>query len=262
MLVPRNHLVSGVVWYPSSTVASSVHAAISDAKGVNFLIASRFFVLDRPSCFVRIVFVVVSVSVDVGASVRYTFPTRFLRWGSVMRRIGLALLLLAAGLVWTTVPAGAVAHRAGARTATPAIAAGGSHSCALLANGTAKCWGLNSSGQLGNGTTTNASTPVVVSGLSTAVAITAGGAHSCAVLANGTAKCWGANGSGQLGNGTTTNASTPVVVTGLSTAVAIRAGSAHSCALLANGTAKCWGLQRRLVSWATAPRPTRRRRSS
>src|SRR2546429_8240257 len=105
-----------------------------------------------------------------------------------MRRVGFALLLIAAGLVWETVPASAVAHRAGARTVTPAIAAGGTHSCALSANGTAKCWGRNASGQLGNGTTTNASTPVVVSGLTTAVAIAAGGSHSCALLTNGTVK--------------------------------------------------------------------------
>jgi len=91
-----------------------------------------------------------------------------------MRALGFALLLIAAGLVWETVPASAVAHRASARIVTPAIAAGGTHSCALSANGTAKCWGRNASGQLGNGTTTNASTPVVVSGLTTAVAIGAG----------------------------------------------------------------------------------------
>src|SRR5437899_210877 len=141
-----------------------------------------------------------------------------------MRRIGVGLLLIAAGLAGGTVPAGAVSHRAGARTVTPAIAAGGSHSCVLAANGKVKCWGANSSGQLGNGNTTNASKPVAVSGFTggtRAVAISAGDSHSCAVFANGTAKCWGFNGSGQLGNGTTTDASTPVVVTGLSTATAI-----------------------------------------
>jgi alpha-tubulin suppressor-like RCC1 family protein len=75
------------------------------------------------------------------------------------------------------------------------------------------CWGLNSSGQLGNGTTTNSSTPVGPATLFDAVA--AGGAHTCARTANGGMQCWGNNTSGQLGNGTTTNSSVPIDVTGL-----------------------------------------------
>src|SRR5438046_484897 len=98
----------------------------------------------------------------------------------------------------------------------------------MLANGTAKCRGRNASGQVGNGTTTNASSAVVLSGLLFGSAVGAGGNHSCALLANGTVKCWGLNASGQLGNGTTTNASTPVVVSGLATATASRAGGNHS----------------------------------
>jgi alpha-tubulin suppressor-like RCC1 family protein len=133
-----------------------------------------------------------------------------------VRRIGLALLLIAAGLVWTTVPANAVAQRAGARTVTPAITAGADYSCASLANGTAKCWGFNRSGQLGNGTTTDALAPVTVTGLTTATAISAGWYHSCAVLADGTARCWGFNGYGQLGDGTNIDAHTPVGVNGVS----------------------------------------------
>jgi hypothetical protein len=58
-----------------------------------------------------------------------------------VRRIGLAFLLIAAGVVWETVLAGAVEQRAGARTATPAITAGADFSCALTANGAVQCWG-------------------------------------------------------------------------------------------------------------------------
>src|SRR5258706_5096045 len=89
---------------------------------------------------------------------------------------------------------------------------GGAKSCALLPTGVLKCWGLNSSGELGDGTTTNRLTPVPVSGLSGVQAVAAGDAHSCALLTNGTAKCWGANGYGQLGDATTARRLTPVTV--------------------------------------------------
>ena len=78
--------------------------------------------------------------------------------------------------------------------------------------GTARCWGFNGNGELGDGTTTDSSTPVVVSGLAGAAALTAGNGHTCARLDDGTARCWGLNGYGELGDGTTTNSSTPVTV--------------------------------------------------
>jgi len=86
----------------------------------------------------------------------------------------------------------------------------------LLTAGTVKCWGLNSSGQLGNNTTTSSKVPVAVSALTGVKAISAGGSHSLARLFTGGVRSWGANASGQLGNATNTSSKVPVSVVTLS----------------------------------------------
>lgn len=91
------------------------------------------------------------------------------------------------------------------------VATGQSHTCALLINGTVRCWGANSYGQLGNDTTTGSPTPVSVVGLpKKATAITAGALHTCALLEDGTLRCWGRNDKGQLGTGNRDNSDVPV----------------------------------------------------
>jgi hypothetical protein len=87
-----------------------------------------------------------------------------------------------------------------------AIAAGDSHSCALLSTGTVDCWGNNSSGELGHTTTGSCShmtcaTPMAVTGIANAIAVTAGGGYSCALLATGGIDCWGIDNTGERGTG-------------------------------------------------------------
>lgn len=118
------------------------------------------------------------------------------------------------------------------------LALGGTHTCGITSAGALKCWGQNSSGQLGDGTTTDKYTPTQIYGANV-TGVTAGAVHTCAI-ASGTLQCWGAGYIGQLGVGTTvTTAYTPTTVG--SSVTAVGAGATHTCALLSDGSVKCWG---------------------
>ncbi len=120
------------------------------------------------------------------------------------------------------------------------VAAGYAHTCALLADSTLRCWGENSSGQLGDGTTVNRSSPVKVTGLSGVSKVVGGGSHTCAVMSDMTMRCWGRNNTGQLGINSTTNRSVPETVL-INSVTEADAGNHHTCARKNDGTIWCWG---------------------
>ena len=142
-----------------------------------------------------------------------------------------------------------------------AIAAGDAHTCALLSNGTVKCWGFGENGRLGSGDDASrgdeademgAALPVVDVGSGRTVkAITAGAAHTCALRDTNDVVCWGVGATGRLGSGAENDignqagemgsALVPVALGTGRTAVALSAGATHTCAVLDNATAKCWG---------------------
>ena len=127
-----------------------------------------------------------------------------------------------------------------------ALSAGGFHTCAVLDDGSAWCWGRNIVGQLGNGSP-NIGPPVPVRvALPTdrrAVAISAGDSHTCAVLDDGSLACWGSDSLGQIGNGVPLQTERTPVIVGLAGArpAAVSAGGFHTCVALTDGSARCWG---------------------
>lgn len=122
------------------------------------------------------------------------------------------------------------------------VAAGGFTSCALTTAG-AWCWGMGTSGQLGNGTKeSNYPTPVAVQNSKNFIDLSVGGPYTCARASDGLLWCWGHNGNGLLGQGTSGyEKTTPVQVQDLGPVVEFDSSSTHTCALKADGSVWCWG---------------------
>ncbi len=131
------------------------------------------------------------------------------------------------------------------------IATGHNASCGLTAGGEAWCWGSNSHGQLGNGTTLDQPAPLRVLGGVPFASITrpslltysmfGSGTHTCALSTVQTAYCWGSNGAGQLGDGTRQSRLTPAMVQGGHTFGTLTAGGDVSCATVVGASTWCWG---------------------
>jgi alpha-tubulin suppressor-like RCC1 family protein len=145
-----------------------------------------------------------------------------------------------------------------------AVAAGDFHTCALLSDGSVRCWGSTLDGELGYGNKTRIGDdelpssvgPVWVTLIAgvTVTALAAGFDHNCVLLSNRSTKCWGANVFGELGIGNLENIGDnevpasigPVGVTSTTgvTVTALTGGYGHTCALLSDGSVKCWGSNR------------------
>ncbi|MCX6015861.1 MAG: hypothetical protein NT020_09805, partial [Chloroflexales bacterium] len=146
------------------------------------------------------------------------------------------------------------------------VTTGTKHSCAILSNGSVKCWGYNANGELGLGDTKTRGTdgkemwsnlPVIDLGINSdsakymAKSLSAGDSHTCAILSDDSLKCWGKNDKGQLGlgdqqsRGDASNEmgnNLPKVNLGVGkTAKYVSAGVSHTCAILNDDTLKCWG---------------------
>ncbi|MEY4600662.1 MAG: hypothetical protein RLZZ201_353, partial [Actinomycetota bacterium] len=144
------------------------------------------------------------------------------------------------------------------------LATGAAHTCALLDNGSVKCWGLNDDGQLGVGDTDargdgegemGDALPAVSLGLTSGVSVTgiaAGDAHTCVLLSNGAVKCWGSGANGRLGSGDENSRGdeagemgavlAPVDLGSGRTAKALSAGGSHTCAIRDTNDVVCWGV--------------------
>jgi alpha-tubulin suppressor-like RCC1 family protein len=121
------------------------------------------------------------------------------------------------------------------------VSAGAEHTCAIKTDGTLWCWGYNGSGQLGDGTNANKSTPTQVGTDTDWAMVSAGGNHTCAIKNDGRLFCWGWNGYGQLGDGTNSEKWTPTQVGTDTDWAMVSAGWHTTCAIKTNGTLWCWG---------------------
>lgn len=156
---------------------------------------------------------------------------------------------------WGTNDHGQLGHGDNAATTFPvrvagshkfvAISASGNgidaHSCGIAEASIAYCWGNNQDGQLGDGTTNDAPTPVAVSGAYTWTAVSVGAFFSCGLVSGGAAYCWGYDAEGSLGDSGGADSHVPLAVPGGLKFSSIVAGNSDVCALTAAGKAYCWG---------------------
>ncbi len=126
------------------------------------------------------------------------------------------------------------------------VSAGYDYTCAVEENGNIYCFGNNSKGQLGDGTTVMSNIPVLVKSEKTFKAVSAGFEHTCAIDDKNEVYCWGSNIVGQLGTGSMENSLIPLKVKyENSTEIkSVSCGHRHTCSISFSGKVHCWGLNK------------------
>ncbi|HJQ06857.1 MAG TPA: cutinase family protein [Nocardioides sp.] len=132
----------------------------------------------------------------------------------------------------------------GTGTSWVSVVAAGWHTCATRTDGSAWCWGDNTFGALGDGTTLRRTRPTAVAGTTRWLSLSASWNDTCGVDVTGGMYCWGRNGSGELGNGTTTGSSVPARIGAGRLWLTVAAGEGSACALDIDGNPWCWGSNR------------------
>ena len=123
------------------------------------------------------------------------------------------------------------------------VSGGTVYTCGVTTDDRAYCWGQNTSGQLGDGTTADRSRPVAVAGSLHFRSISAGANHTCGVTTNDQAYCWGSDAEGELGNGQRVDhVSTPARVLGGLAFRQVSAGGGHTCGVTTADVPYCWGV--------------------
>jgi alpha-tubulin suppressor-like RCC1 family protein len=148
---------------------------------------------------------------------------------------------LGSGVALASACGGTASVAPGSAGADVTLASGFSHTCFVASDGTVRCWGDDSYGQLGDGSTSEPMSVVTVNDLSGARSLAAANLHTCALLADGTVKCWGNVCYGEDKDPCPPPNLVPTTIAGVSGVQTLAAGGGTTCGILRDGTVRCWG---------------------